>query len=82
MMTLANEVPDGGAAHAEAADAVEALQGALNKLEAQFLTPEFALRTPQDFAEARRVMLHVLMHALHAWLEADPARPFFVSYID
>ncbi|MCB1845237.1 MAG: DUF1214 domain-containing protein, partial [Halioglobus sp.] len=44
-------------------------------------TAEWNLRTPQDFAEARRALLHTLMHALESWLEADPARPFFTAFI-
>ena len=64
-----------------AAKALAELQQALDNLEIAFTSPEWKLRTPQDFAEAHRVMLHVLMHALQAWLEADPARPFFTSFI-
>lgn len=74
---VAGEQPD-----SEAARALGELQQALDDLEAAFASPEWRLRTPMDFAEARRVMLHVLMHALQAWLEADPARPFFTPFIN
>ncbi len=65
-----------------AAQALAELQQALDELEIAFASPAWKLRTPQDFAEARRVMLHVLMHALESWLEADPARPFFTPFIN
>ncbi|MDG2272345.1 MAG: DUF1214 domain-containing protein [Halioglobus sp.] len=71
-----------GKPNSAAAQALAELQQALDNLEIAFESPEWKLRTPQDFAEAHRVMLHVLMHALQAWLEADPARPFFTSFIN
>jgi len=58
------------------------LQQTLDKMESDFNSPEWKLRTPEDFAEARRVLLHALMHGLEAWLEADPARPFFTAFIN
>jgi hypothetical protein len=69
-----------GKADSEAARALAKLQQALDELEVAFNSPEWKLRTDQDFAEARRVMLHTLMHGLECWLEADPARPFFVPF--
>jgi hypothetical protein len=71
-----------GKSNSEAAQALAELQQALDQLELTFASPEWKLRTAQDFAEARRVMLHVLMHGLQSWLEADPARPFFTSFIN
>ncbi len=65
----------------EAAQALAHLQNTLDEMEADFATPEWKLRTPEDFAEARRVTLHALLHGLEAWLEADPARPFFTGFI-
>jgi hypothetical protein len=65
----------------EAAAALAELQQTLDQLEAGFADPKFKLRTPQDFAEARRLLLHVLLHGLEAWLEADPERPFFRTFI-
>lgn len=67
-------------ADSEAAQALAELQQALDDLEKAFASPEWKLRTDQDFAEARRMLLHTLMHGLESWLEADPARPFFVSF--
>ena len=69
-------------ANSEAAQALTELQQALDELEIAFASPEWKLRTPQDYAEARRVMLHAVMHGLQCWLEADPARPFFTSFIN
>jgi hypothetical protein len=71
-----------GKADSEAAQALAELQQALDELEIAFASPEWKLRTPQDYAEARRVMLHALMHGLQSWLEADPARPFFTPFIN
>ena len=71
-----------GKASSQAAQALAELQQALDKLEAAFASPEWRLRTPQDFAEARRVLLHALLHGIQSWLEADPARPFFTLFID
>lgn len=69
-------------ADSEAAQALAELQQTLDEMEAAFASPQWKLRTPQDFAEARRVLLHVTMHGLQCWLEADPARPFFTSFIN
>ena len=51
-----------GKADSEAGGALAELQQALDELELDFSSPAWKLRTTQDFAEARRVMLHVLMH--------------------
>ncbi|MEZ5571817.1 MAG: hypothetical protein R3E64_07305 [Halioglobus sp.] len=69
-------------ADSQAAQALAELQQALDQLEAGFATPAWKLRTPQDYAEARRVLLHTLMHGLQCWLEGDPARPFFTPFIN
>ena len=77
LQALAVDSPD-----SEAAAALKELQKAINELEAAFSSPEWALRTQQDFAEARRVLLHVLTHGLQCWMEADPSRPFFTPFIN
>jgi hypothetical protein len=79
--TLATVAQD-KAADSQAAQALTELQQALDELEIAFASPQWKLRTPQDHAEARRVMLHALMHGLQNWLEADPARPFFTLFIN
>ncbi len=68
--------------NSEAATALAELQGALDKLESDFGSQSWNLHTAQDFAEARRALLHNLMHGLESWLEADPARPFFTGFIN
>ncbi len=73
---VAQDTPDSAAAKALAE-----LQQVLDQLEAAFASPAWKLRTPQDFAEARRVLLHTLLHGLECILEADPARPFFTQFI-
>lgn len=70
------------AGQTQAGAALGRLQRTLDTMEASFNDPEWKLRTPEDFAEARRVLLHALTHGLEAWLEADPARPFFTSFIN
>ena len=70
-----------GQPDSEAGRALAELQQALDELEAGFATPEAKLRTALDFAEARRMLLHVLLHGLETWLEADPQRPFFRPFI-
>ena len=67
--------------NSESAQALRELQQTLAQLDADFAKPEWRLRTPQDFGEARRLLLHTLIHALQVWFEADPARPFFTSFI-
>jgi len=70
-----------GKADSEAGRALQELQGILDDLEADFSKPEWRLRTPQDFAEARRTLMHALLHGLESFLEADPARPFFSPFV-
>lgn len=72
----------GETADTQTSAALGRLQQTLDKMESDFNSPEWKLRTPEDFAEARRVLLHALMHGLEAWLEADPARPFFTAFIN
>lgn len=66
----------------ETAQAFAELQTALNQLEGAFSDPSWRVRTAQDVADTRRMLLHTLLHALETWLEADPQRPFFRSFID
>ncbi len=65
----------------ESRAALAALQQALDQLEAGFADPRFKLHTPQDFAEARRFLFHVLQHGIETWFEADAERPFFRPFI-
>jgi hypothetical protein len=76
VLAMSEDKPD-----SEAAAALAELQHTLDELETGFSKPEWKLRTPQDFAEARRIMLHVLLHGLESWLESDPTRPFFTLFI-
>ncbi len=70
-----------GESSSEAEQAFQELLEVLAELDANFSKPEWRLRSPQDFAEARRLLLHTLIHALQVWLEADPERPFFTPFI-
>lgn len=69
-------------AQGEAGQAFAELLQTLAEVDRSFVDPKWQLRTARDQAEARRLLLHVLMHAIQTWFEADPARPFFVSFID
>lgn len=79
------EVKPGSAGVSADSATARAFAGLLEVLAEQdqaFAKPEWRVRTPQDAADARRMLLHTLMHALQTWLEADPQRPFFVSFIN
>lgn len=71
-----------GTSKSEAEAALAELQQVLDQLEQDFTNKEWNLRTPTDFAEVRRMMLHTLLHGLETWFEADPARPFFRPFIN
>ena len=76
------QAAQGSVASSEAERALAELMAMLAELDADFSRPEWRLRSPQDFAEARRLLLHTLTHGLQVWMEADPARPFFRPFID
>jgi hypothetical protein len=79
---LAEASQQAGAGDSESARAMAELQQAITELDRGFSDPAWRLRSPADFAEAQRMLLHTLLHALQLWFEADPARPFFRSFID
>jgi len=66
----------------ETARAMAELLAAVERLDHGFSAPQWQLASQQDLAEARRMLLHTLLHALQTWLEADPARPFFTPFVD
>ncbi len=77
-----NAASAGGATGPQAEQALAKLLATLDELDANFAKPEWRLRGAQDFAEARRMLLHTLLHGLQVWLEADPERPFFTPFIN
>ena len=72
----------GVSGNSQTAAALSELLKVLAEQDQAFAKPEWRVRTPQDAADARRMLLHTLLHALQTWLEADPLRPFFVSFIN
>lgn len=79
------EVRSGAGGVVSSTETNTALAELLQVLEEQdqaFGDPQWRVRTPQDAADARRMLLHTLLHALQTWLEADALRPFFVSFIN
>jgi hypothetical protein len=79
---LAPLVQAGDQAQGEVDQALAELLQALAEIERGFADPKWQLRTAADQAEARRLLLHVLTHAIQTWFEADAARPFFVSFVN
>jgi hypothetical protein len=81
---LSNHVVAGAAtvSQSQSEAALAELMASLQELEISFEKPQWRLRTADDFAAARRMLLHALIHALQTWFEADPARPFFVSFVN
>ncbi len=75
------------AAAAEAADGSEsgaallALRDALGELEASFATEEWGLRGPMDQAEARRLVMFHLHHAIEVYFEPSPERPAWKRFV-
>ena len=69
-------------AGSESEQALAELLLSLERLENGFTDAKWRLRTVDDYAAARRMLLHTLIHALQTWMEADPARPFFVPFVN
>ena len=63
------------------AAAMTELQAALAQLEAGFATEAWGLRTPLDHAEARRLALFHLHHAIEVYFEPSPERPAWKRFV-
>ena len=61
--------------------AMQELLRTLDQLQGEFLSEKFRIVSPGDIAEGQRLVLHLLNSGLNFWLEADPARPVFTSYV-
>ena len=61
--------------------AMQELLGNIDQLQSEFLSEKFRIVSPGDIAEGQRFILHLLNSGLNFWLEADPERPVFTSYI-
>ena len=71
----------GQAAGGATAAALEELREVTREIEASFPSKWWALRGPDDEAEARRFMLHVMQHALEIFLEGDSGYPVFKRFV-
>ena len=60
--------------------ALNELLAVIQAKEDAFNDNSWALVSPLDYSEARRALFHTVQHALQTWIEADPARPFFVAW--
>ncbi len=77
---LAAPVGGGAGGAGESADALGELLALLREIDARYLGPEWGVTSPEDVAEGRSYVMHVLMHALDAWHGADPARPRWTRF--
>jgi len=59
----------------ESAAALEELRAAIAELERRFHEPDWRMGGPLDYAEARRMLIFHLHHAIEAWFEPSPERP-------
>jgi hypothetical protein len=68
---------DGGASGA----ALEELREVLGQLDASFATDAWGLRGPLDQAEARRLVMFHLQHAIEVYFEPSPERPAWKRFV-
>jgi hypothetical protein len=72
---------DAPASASESGAALEELRAVLGELEASFRTPAWGLRGPLDEAEARRLVMFHLHHAIEAYFEPSPERPAWKRFV-
>ena len=72
---------DGHEPSSDSEAALDELRTTIELVDAAFGDPAWRLRTEQDYAEARRYLMHTLHHAVEAWLESTPDHPAFVRYV-
>ena len=65
----------------ESGAALEELRAALGELEASFRAGAWNLRSAQDAAEARRLVMFHLHHAIELWFEPSPERPAWKRFV-
>jgi hypothetical protein len=65
----------------EAGAALEDLRAALGELEASFATEAWGLQGPLDQAEARRLVMFHLHHAIEVYFEPSPERPAWKRFV-
>ncbi len=62
---------------ARAAAAIRELTSLLDEANTRWVSEEWNLTTPEDHADARRALMHILQGSLLSYFETDPARPDF-----
>jgi hypothetical protein len=72
---------ESAAAASETEKALADLRQAIVDQETSFRKDAAWFQGPDDQAEARRAVLHVLQHALEIFLEGDPAYPVFKRFV-
>jgi hypothetical protein len=65
----------------ESGAALQELREALGQLEASFATDAWGLRGPMDRAEARRLVMFHLHHAIEVHFEPSPERPAWKRFV-
>ncbi|MBM4382134.1 MAG: DUF1214 domain-containing protein [Deltaproteobacteria bacterium] len=74
----ARALPEGASASSDGSEsgaALQELREVLGQLEAAFATDAWGLRGPMDQAEARRLVMFHLHHAIEVYFEPSPERP-------
>jgi hypothetical protein len=80
----AHATPESAAPSASGGDSAAAmreLRDVLAELEASFASGAWGLRTPVDHAEARRLVLFHLHHAIEVYFEPSPERPAWKRFV-
>jgi hypothetical protein len=73
--------PPGSSDGSESGAALQELRGVLGQLEASFATDAWGLRGPLDQAEARRLVMFHLHHAIEVYFEPSPERPAWKRFV-
>jgi hypothetical protein len=80
----AHAAPEAGVAAgsgSESGAALEELRGVLGELERGFRADAWGLRSPLDQAEARRLVMFHLHHAIEVYFEPSPERPAWKRFV-
>jgi hypothetical protein len=73
--------PAGSSDGSASGAALEELREVLGKLEASFASDAWGLRGPLDHAEARRLVMFHLHHAIEVYFEPSPERPAWKRFV-
>lgn len=61
--------------------AMAAFIEALADIEKTYISADYGLTRAEDIAEAQRLLAHMIETGFHFWMESDPERPVFKSYV-